>query len=207
MLSVQAVHGGNPTDLRDWVKRESEMLSGDTRVAILVGGNAVCSKGESAPRSSPDPTATQIFRLVKDLRDRGVPAVYVLGIPKRRCQKDPSQAERPRTSKDGPALPEACKPGDNKSIAEVNDLLRQNGDEHGYTFVGVDTELASTWAFAEDGVHLSSNGVSRLAKILRRCLWRHGPWCGVRGPGLSCRSPWATSRATCGSGHIDTRRV
>ena len=171
MWSVRAVHGGIPTDLRDLVRREPEMLQGVAKVAILVGGNAVCSKGQSAPRSTPNPTAAQIFRLVQDIKERGVPEVYVLGIPKRRCQEDPSQeGKEQRTDLDGDPLNDACKPGDNGSINLVNDLLRQNSEAYGYTFVGVGTELASTHAFADDGVHLSPNGISRLAKILRRCL-------------------------------------
>ena len=130
-------------------QEEREMLFGVARVAILVGGNAVCSKGESAPRSTPDPTLTQIVRLVKDLKDRGVPAVCVLGIPKKRCQRTPARENNQEHQETGHPCRKPANQG-TTSIAEVNDLLRQNGDEHGYTFVG--------WA-------LSSHQPGRLPKM------------------------------------------
>ena len=122
MWSFRAVHGGNPTDLQNWVRKEPEMLFGASREAILVGGNARgLLKRKIVTEIHTGPNSNRIFRLANDLKDRGVPVIYVLGIPKRRCQEDPSQGE-PRTSRDGSPLRDACKPGENKSIAEVNDL-------------------------------------------------------------------------------------
>ena len=93
--NIRAVHGGTPKDLREWIQ-EPGMLNGADNVAILVGGNAVCSKPGKTPPSTPDLTTEDIFGLVEDLRNKGVTSIKVLGVPKRRCNEETT--EGPSTS-------------------------------------------------------------------------------------------------------------
>ena len=177
LWNIRAVHGGNPTDLREWVQKEPNMFSMEN-VAILIGGNAVCSRNNQKPISTPDRTVKEIFELVRDLKKLRVKSIKVLGVPKRRCKEDmkdkqqSTSSEQPPPSESDEELPkpDACKTGENGSITAINDKLRASGEEYGYTFVGVGKELASESVFADDGVHLSSTGVSHLAKLLRKCL-------------------------------------
>ena len=179
--NVRAVHGGTPEDLRDWLLNEPDMLNGADNIAILIGGNSVCSKRNRKPIADPEWTTEQIFGLVADLKRANVASIKVLGVPKRSCKKDMKERDQASTS-DGtpptkkaknnlPKKKEACKPGENNSISEINDVLRESGDKYGYKFVGVGNELASESCFSEDGVHLSRTGACHLAKILRKsCL-------------------------------------
>ena len=177
--NVRAVHGGGPEDLRDWLLNEPDMLNGADNVAIMIGGNSVCSrvwKPNQKPIADAEWTTEQIFGLVADLKRANVASIKVLGVPKRSCKKDMDQASTsdgppPAKKNNLPKKKEACKPGENNSISEINDILRKSGDEHGYKFVGVGLELASEHCFSEDGVHLSRTGACHLAKILRKsCL-------------------------------------
>ena len=95
---VRSVSGGTPEHLLEWVRHKPEMLKGITNVAILVGGNSVCSKwNQDKPTSTPKLTSEAIFELVKFLKERGVQSVMVLGIPKRSCKRDPS-TQKPTSS-------------------------------------------------------------------------------------------------------------
>ena len=123
---VRSVSGGTPEHLLEWVRHKPEMLKGITNVAILVGGNSVCSKwNQDKPTSTPKLTSEAIFELVKVLKERGVQSVMVLGIPKRSCKRDPSIQKptsttsippRRRSTSRKPKQRDACKPGENDNI-------------------------------------------------------------------------------------------
>ena len=171
--NVRSVSGGTPEHLLEWVKHKPEILKGISNVAILVGGNSVCTKwGQDEPRSTPTLTTQAIFDLVGHLKEQGIQNVHVLGILKRSCKADPNKTRSQMSGTSNPPLRrrDACKPGENDSIRLVNDALRQNEEVHRYKFVGVG-DLCSRSFYKPDGVHLNSTGVSRLAKILRKsCL-------------------------------------
>ena len=99
--NVRAVHGGTPEDLRDWLLNEPDMLNGADNVAILIGGNSVCSKRNRKPIADPEWTTEQIFGLVADLKRANVASIKVLGVPKRSCKKDMKERDLASTS-DGP---------------------------------------------------------------------------------------------------------
>ena len=178
--SIRAVHGGTPEDLRDWIRDEPEILEGTKNVTILTGGNSVCTKIDSRKTpEKPEKTAEDIYELVQELKQKGVESVKVLGIPKRRNEEDmkkrqgQEQEATTSTANEPPnkkrKLKEACKSGENASIAKLNDILREN-EAKGYKFVGIGN-IAARSCFQTDGVHLSGKGVCALAAILRKsCL-------------------------------------
>ena len=53
--SIRAAQGGKPEDLTQWIEEEPEPIRRAQRVAILYGGNAVCSR-----RGGPTQTAEEI---------------------------------------------------------------------------------------------------------------------------------------------------
>ena len=56
----RSVSGGTPENLLEWVKHKPEILKGISNVALLVGGNSVCTKwGHDEPRSTPTLTTQQ----------------------------------------------------------------------------------------------------------------------------------------------------
>ena len=94
-------------------------------------------------------------------------------MKKRQEQEQEATTSRATTSRANEPpkrkMKEACKSGENASIAKLNDILRKN-ETKGYKFVGIGN-IAARSCFQADGVHLSEKGVCALAAILRKsCL-------------------------------------
>ena len=150
--TVRALSGGKPEDITEWIRTERDVVRGARNIAILCGGNSVCSKFPNGPTQSHEEAMQNIRQLVITIKGtQGDANSKVLGNSKR------------------PRAPEQ----QNKRIAELNTALKERATDNSYEFVGVGIELASSSVWARDGVHLNHTGTAKLAKILRnRCLPR-----------------------------------
>ena len=155
----------------EWVKQAPHIMEGMREVAVLAGGNAVCSRpGSNRTSEEPEDVIRDLYALVRRLRTAGARTIKLLGVPKRRNLKDMNEArarkgKKPR--KPNREEPDACKPGENAKIIRLNDLLQKNARSRGYEYVGV-SRFSSGRYFRRDGVHLSERGYRLLARTLNR---------------------------------------
>ena len=173
--NVRAWHGGTWEDLIQWVEQAPHILKGMREVAVLAGGNAVCSRpGSSRTSEEPEDVIRDLYALVRRLQTAGATTIKVLGVPKRRNLED-MNAERVKKGKapksPNPEEPDACKPGENTKIVKLNELIQNNARSRGYDYVGV-SNFSSGRYFERDGVHLSERGYRLLASTLNRAFDR-----------------------------------